>query len=384
MIGTRGDLYDYENTLQPYCSSGLCRRSGSGYDRMSVQSSTTGAQSTSLSVPSQLWARDAQGRIIRTSCAELKASFQDEQMSNQPLYRNAVKDALTVEPEELLPLVSLNRGDPMVTFDEQGRVLLLTVHAFPDSYPQDRDMKLQYQCWTFTDKEFAAWFAVSDHDVTDWSVRVNQMLGMPADRRSTHVTAMWVNPDDVIRPAYRSDVHNSRPADSFATVHAELESQKKADKTAVAAGLHGSMHDPIIFENWFNSRIIASYFSQKDYPWTRLGYTYDWLHAVRSDGHNGSCEYGVSEFLVPVDTKVKVAWTMPLADFITRVRALTTAAPDGSAAPSAAAAAASADAAAAAAPAASPETQAPAPAAEPQADTKSESGTAAPAAKPQA
>ena len=353
------------------------------------QSSTTGAQSTSLSVPSQLWAHDAQGRIIRTSCAALKASSQDEQMSNQTLYRNAVKDALTVEPEELLPLVSLNRGDPMVTFDEQGRVLLLTVHAFPDSYPQDRDMKLQFQCWTFTDKEFAAWFAVNDHDVSDWSVRVNQMLGMPADRHSTHVTAMWVNPDDVIRPAYRSDVHNSRPADSFATVHAELESQKKADKTAVAAGLHGSMHDPIIFENWFNSRIIASYFSQKEYPWTRLGYTYDWLHAVRADGHNGSCEYGVSEFLVPVDTKVKVAWTLPLADFITKVRDQITAGqhrPAAPAAPATAAAAAAADSAPAAAPAAapatSPEAPAPAPAAKTEAATKSETAAPEPAAKP--
>ena len=53
--------------------------------------------------------------------------------------------------------------------------------------------------------------------------------------------------------------------------------------------------------NLDNINIISSYFDGK-YPWTRLGYTYDWAD-------NGE-EYGLSEFVVRKNSEVKVAYTV--------------------------------------------------------------------------
>ena len=44
------------------------------------------------------------------------------------------------------------------------------------------------------------------------------------------------------------------------------------------------------------------------YPWTRLGYTYDWAD-------NGQ-EYGLSEFLIRQGAEVEVAFTMTTEEFI--------------------------------------------------------------------
>ena len=298
------------------------------------------------------------------------AEFNNKYLGQDMRYINAVKDALTIEEEELLPLVSLDKNSQFVTYDDQDRVLLLSLHAYPDSYIEGTDMKLPYQCWSFTDKEFKAWYGRNSNGVTNWTLRLNQLLGMPAERKSTHITAIWVHPEDVLRPAYRTDVFNQEPSGSFEEskeefagiqVHSyiqakSLEKAKELEKALSQASnnkANAELADPQIterkkallkaaissdqelshenvqgtyhthsldsFKSWFNKNIIASYFSQHDYPWTRIGYTYDWAHALRADGNNGASEYGVTEFLVPQHTKVTVAYTLSIKDFIKKI-----------------------------------------------------------------
>jgi len=53
--------------------------------------------------------------------------------------------------------------------------------------------------------------------------------------------------------------------------------------------------------NWFNGNIVYSYFPAKEknaYPWTRLGYTYDWGNSIS--------EVGLSEFTIKKDARVIV------------------------------------------------------------------------------
>ncbi|MBR4798868.1 MAG: hypothetical protein IK047_01255, partial [Clostridia bacterium] len=55
-----------------------------------------------------------------------------------------------------------------------------------------------------------------------------------------------------------------------------------------------------------DGNIIWSYFDSA-FPWTRLGYTYDWAD-------NGT-EYGLSEFLVFSGAKAKVEYTYSVDEF---------------------------------------------------------------------
>ena len=231
------------------------------------------------------------GLSLLTGCLRFSHSVYSDYIAPTMHYQDAVED--TIEDNEIQPLVSLKQGEPFVTYDTSGRVLLLTVHSVPQVFVPHESAPLQRSTWTFTDKEFMAW--LRDHGMSislyDWPVRFNQLLGMPMSRKSTHVSALWVHTADIIRPAYTTDIYSSKMSRSFADAYAN--------------------HDPR-YHDWFNGNIISSYFSGDSYPWTRIGYTYDW--------GNAHGEYGLSEFLVIKGAEVEVAYTLSIADFIGQMK----------------------------------------------------------------
>ena len=122
--------------------------------------------------------------------------------------------------------------------------------------------------------------------MTDWQTRTKELLGLRPDNESDYFTAMWAKPEDVFRPAYVSDIGTIEMTDAFSD---------EVDED---------------YKEWFDSNIISSYFDGK-YPWTRLGYTYDWAD-------NGS-EYGLSEFIIKKDSDVKVAYTVDLKEMLNKL-----------------------------------------------------------------
>lgn len=50
---------------------------------------------------------------------------------------------MTVEPEEILPVISLSEGSEDAVYNDEGEVLLLTWHRFPDSYPQGEEVSIR-------------------------------------------------------------------------------------------------------------------------------------------------------------------------------------------------------------------------------------------------
>ena len=203
------------------------------------------------------------------------------------LFDQAVEDAMIAEDGEILPVVSLDEGEPYAVYNEEGRVLLYTFHKYPDSYPDGTDVKLEWgNVWTFTGGELEDWYQENKEGVTDWQTRMKELLGLTPDNESNYVTAMWVKPEDVFRPAYISDIGTVEMTDSFSE---DVDADYKA---------------------WFDANIISSYYDG-EYPWTRLGYTYDWAD-------NGQA-YGLSEFIVKQDSDVKVAYTVELGAMIQKL-----------------------------------------------------------------
>ena len=171
----------------------------------------------------------------------------------QILFDEAVKDAMIIDKDEILPVVSLDEGDPMLFMMMRGRILLDTFHEYPDSYPDGADRKtgngemyghLQAVSWRQTYQE-------NKDSVTDWQTRLKELIGLRPDNESNYFTAMWAKPEDVFRPAYVSDIGTVEMTDSFSE---DVNEEYKA---------------------WFDDNIISSYFDGA-YPSTRLAYTYDW------------------------------------------------------------------------------------------------------------
>lgn len=200
------------------------------------------------------------------------------------MYRRAMEDAVWADGEEILPLVMIDRGDGRVTWDEAGeRILLLSWHGEPESYPAGRtDLLTQSEIWTFTDGEIFRWYEENREGVEDWTLRLEQLIGLPRGSGYTHFTAFWAEPADVIRPAYVTDTG------------LPMQNRFSGDTDAQ-------------YRAWFDANILYSYF-ESAYPWTRLGYTYDWADDEE--------EYGLSEFLLMAGSPVSIAYTVTTDEFL--------------------------------------------------------------------
>ncbi len=219
-----------------------------------------------------------------TQPAQTAATLQPA-LSAEELYTLAVRDAMVAEQEEIQPLFALETNSDMVTYNAKGdKILLLTWHKRPQNYVTGQKIAMgDWTVWTFTDKEIAAWYAQNVHTVTNWSLRLEQLIGLPPNAGYTHVSALWVSPSSVVRPAYNTDTMSTTMVTVF------------------------SGEPEAAYKQWFDKNILFSYFYGA-YPWTRLGYTYDWADNGR--------EYGLSEFLILPRSSIHVEWTKTTEEFL--------------------------------------------------------------------
>ena len=77
--------------------------------------------------------------IVSEVSGQLSSGESDAKQTVQELYDAAVKDAVFADKDEIMPLITLTKEDSRVTWNDAGdRVLLLTWHNYPDSYPAGR------------------------------------------------------------------------------------------------------------------------------------------------------------------------------------------------------------------------------------------------------
>ena len=208
------------------------------------------------------------------------------EIDNDELYANAVKDAMIIDEDEILPLVNITRDDENVTW-KGDRVLVAFMHKYPDSYPAGQDIQLKWgNVWCVSEKEMVDWIRSNGDSVEDWTLRLHQVLGMPASKGYTSITALWVDANLLYRPANVTDP----------TAKMKATYEKTGDEAF-----------DTMYKAWFDSNIIWSYFDSA-FPWTRLGYTYDWAD-------NGT-EYGLSEFLIFSGAGATVEYTYSVKDFV--------------------------------------------------------------------
>ncbi len=195
-------------------------------------------------------------------------------MKNSELYRNAIEDAKVAEADEISRLYELKDGEN----------LLVSWNAFPEEFPVGEyyTAKEYPQMWCIAYDELREWFSDNRTGVTDWDERFRQLLGLPERAWYSHFTAFTVMPDDVIRPAYQPDPRKQITPDM----------------------LDGSNLGK--YEEWFRQNEHWS-FRETEWPWTRLGYTFDWAPGR---------ERGLCEFLLLPGSEVKVEWTVTTKELI--------------------------------------------------------------------
>jgi hypothetical protein len=112
----------------------------------------------------------------------------------------------------------------------------------------------------------------------DTVLRLNQLLGLPPDSKYQYFVEFWVRPQDLFRACPDAEITDRQCSTCF---------PKDVASNHV---------------KWINETRIKSYYScslYSQYPWSQLGYTYDW------NPHNHT-HIGISEFVISANRKIYV------------------------------------------------------------------------------
>ena len=107
-------------------------------------------------------------------------------------------------------------------------------------------------------------------------LRIEQLLGLPPLNKKKYFVEFWVKPEDIFRPC---------PDNEIVDAECELCFPDNTDTTYI---------------KWFNSNRSNTYFNcnlYNNFPWTQLGYTYDWNPDNKS-------HIGISEFVVKKNKRI--------------------------------------------------------------------------------
>ncbi len=200
-----------------------------------------------------------------------------EGMSDEALlqaYQAAVRDAQIVEPHEiskdLVAIVPFNNNLVWEGTPGASRVLGVTWTSW-DGYDDKvgGSMGLEREVWVTSAPQVKTFCSTYQAGEVDLTLRLEQLLGLPPHNGKTKFVEMWVEPKDLFRPSPDPEISDQEAELSFPQSSAFTVNEEHVQ--------------------WINN-LTASSYGEGGYPWTRLGYTYDW--------GNPESEVGMSEFVV--------------------------------------------------------------------------------------
>jgi hypothetical protein len=213
-------------------------------------------------------------------------------------YNLAVMDAKVAEPFEIFRSLTAvvnysdsaaGQGNLEWSTDSLGRWRVLVISWMKQSSTQFWPVGQTFR--TSNNQAYMSWITPAPEmldflkkntfkDSVQLHLRIAQVLGMPPDTKNNFFVEYWVYPGNLFRPTPDPEI-TDHEADLY---FPSWVSQKH--------------------RSWFLNEITNKYDTSTTsaFPWTRLGYTYDWanpLHPV-----------GLSEFVVDTSSVVTVTRTL--------------------------------------------------------------------------
>ena len=222
-----------------------------------------------------------------TSGSELLDTDPDEQ------YAAAIEEAETATADDIVTtLTAIKPENEVLTWrgtPGESAVLVVTwTDAPPDTTARD-SVTTGEDIWVTAVPEVQDFCNDLDLSGDALNLRLNQRLGLPPDSNYDRFVELWVDPDDLFRPC---------PDPQITDRQCELD-YPEPERFLQVSDDHRA---------WFED-LRASSYDEDGYPWTRLGYTYDW--GAPDD------PVGPSEFVIRSDAVVAVASITPTEAYCT-------------------------------------------------------------------
>lgn len=200
-------------------------------------------------------------------------------------YAAALQDAKVAEPDEIFDGLTAITPDNTNLAWQNERVLMVTWTSW-NGYDGlvGQETKLGREVWVTATPQLQtfcqSYAATPEMPLT---LRLEQLLGLPANNGKTRFVELWVSPADMLRPSPDGEIDDTT-----------------AELVIPGPERFPSQQDYEFHRDWFNLQMSLQAYDDpsKGYPWTRLGYTYDW--------GNPESEIGLSEFVVAAGSTVAV------------------------------------------------------------------------------
>ena len=214
--------------------------------------------------------------LFLAGCATRKPAT----LSTDPLwdlYYAAVRDSSVIAPDDVHPL-------PAIT---ETRVKVVTWTKWPYDLGQ---MQLKGTTWVSLYPVVQNF--CKNYSGPDLELRLRQLMGLPPDSEKVHFVTFEVSAADLFRPCSSPDITT----------------------TGCDLNLPEGVSD--YHARWFAAQMASSYQQPNDapspsspvgYPWTRLGYTYDW--------NPKTSKVGPAELIARKDAFVNVLEITPTFDY---------------------------------------------------------------------
>lgn len=191
----------------------------------------------------------------------------------QGAFEQSVKDAAITEAVEISDkLWAITPSNKNLIRDEEGRVLMLTWTNWTGYQEKvGQAMTLTREIWATPTPQVQNFCTKVEKETL--VLRLEQLLGLPPHNGKTHFVEFWVNPQDLFRPCPDAEITDQRCELDYP------ENTREAHKA------------------WIE-KLRDSSFGENGYPWTQLGYTYDW--------GNPKSPVGMSEYIVREGAAVKI------------------------------------------------------------------------------
>ena len=202
--------------------------------------------------------------LLTSGCSTLQLSSVSE--TEKRNYEKAISDAAVIEKAEIVPLPVIDK--------KKKNIRVVTWTKYHSSYPVGKETTLKWgEVWVTLDKDIKSkcrnfYKKTLTHDL-------QKLLGLPLDSSGKRsFVVLEVDADSLFRPCANPSLQARECSSRF---------PKDVSPEHIS---------------WYAHHSALSYKFEKGYPWTRLGYTYNWKL--------GADEVGVAEFVVKKGSKAEV------------------------------------------------------------------------------
>jgi hypothetical protein len=213
---------------------------------------------------------------------------------NSCLYQEAILKAMSPNPDKAYAnLVSINPQNQNLIWKNiknEDYILVVTWKSDTINYKTDKNTGFyntgERLNWVTTAPELLQ--RMKKEKAEDVELRLKQLLGLPPVSVYNYFVEFWVKPKDLFRPCPDREITDNRCDLCFPN------------------------NNDSLYISWINDLRIKSYYQcelYNKYPWTQLGYTFDWNPENKS-------HIGLSEFVIERNKNVIINRIYTTKDYL--------------------------------------------------------------------